>query len=306
MKKFFSVALMVMATFAASAQTPEEVKAKYQEAGAKMTAKEYAAAITMFEEAITMAEAVGDSETATKSKEYLAQIYVRNGAGLAGAQKFEEAIPFLEKGVASGDATWAPRAKSTLAQVYNALGGNAWNAEDYAKSAEYFAKAYEINPNDMKAASQLAESYGKVKDYEKSFGLFRELIAKGGDGEASLKSRLAFYMLLNADELKDSEPGKTIELLAESVDLDSNPQAWALLTTTAFNSKDFDRLIEFGDRAAEAQTDEETKSYVYSQLGFAYQSKGNTAKAIEAYRKVTSGPNAANAKAQVTALQAQN
>ncbi len=309
MKKILSAALMVMATFAASAQTPGEVIAKYNEAGTKMEAQDFTTAITLFEEVVAMGDTVGDevAETVANAKKYLPQLYVRNALALANAKEFEQAAVLLDKAVASGDATWSANAKKVQPQVYSALAATAWNAEDFATAAEYFQKAHELAPNDAKVTTQLAESYGKMKDYDNSFTLFRELIAGGGDDEATtaLKGRMAVYMLLNAQELQENDADKAVEILIEAVELDDNPVAWELLINTAFNSENYDKIVEFGDRAAEAQTDIIKKSNVYSMLGNAYEKKGNNVKAIEAYRKVTAGPNAANAKAQVTALQAQ-
>jgi tetratricopeptide (TPR) repeat protein len=308
MKKILFTALMAVATLAAGAQTSDEVMAKYNEAGAKMQAREFASAITLFEEVLAMGQVAGDAVTETVQKakdQHLPMLYVALASGLAKAENYDEAVPLLEKAMASNNPTWAGNAKKLAGQVFNAAAAKAWNAEDFVKSAELYAKAREVDPADSNAAIQLAESLGKAKDYDKSFGLFRELIAAGGDNVDALKSRLGFYMLLNANEAAENDAPKALEVLTEAVELDNNPQAWELLMNTAFNANNYDKLVEMGERAAEAQTDDVKKSNVYSQLGFAYEKKGNNAKAIEAYRKVTAGPNAANAKAQVTALQAQ-
>ncbi len=307
MKKLFVAAVVLMTALAANAQTPQEVAAKYNEAGAKYTAKDYAAAITMFEEAIVMGEAAGEgaAETVSLAKGILPKVYLSYAGSLANAKKFDEALVYLDKTIASGDATSAERAKSMTGQVYNVLGASAWNAQDFAKSAEYFGKAHELAPSNVKVATQLAESYGKLKEYDKSYALFEELIAKGGAEADALKSRLAFYMLLNANEIRTSDAPKALELLTKAVDLEENPQAYLLLLQTASGAGNYARVVEFAERAAAAQADAAQKSNVYSMLGHAYEKMGSKDKAIEAYRKVTSGPNAAAAKAQVAALQAQ-
>ncbi len=308
MKRILSAALMAIVSLAVNAQTADDVVAKYNEAGAKMQAKDFAGALTLFEEVVTMGEALGEEapEVVQDAKtKHLPMVYVANAQAQAKAENFDEAIVLLEKAMASDNATWAGNAKKLASQVYNAAAAKEWNAENFVKAAELYAKAREVNPADANAATQLAESYGKSKEYDKSFELFRELIAAGGDQEAALKSRMGFYMLLNANDLRENDKPKAIEILAEAVELDNNPVAWELLMNTAFEANNYDKLVEFGERAAAAQTDAVKKSNVYSQLGFAYEKKGNTAKAIEAYRKVTAGPNAANAKAQVAALQAQ-
>ena len=75
-----------------------------------------------------------------------------------------------------------------------------------------------------------------------------------------------------------------------------------MLIQSATNQQNWRRIIEFGDAAANAQTNEDNKSTIYFYLGAAYQNVENNAKAIESYRKVTSGPNLANARQQITNL----
>ena len=71
---------------------------------------------------------------------------------------------------------------------------------------------------------------------------------------------------------------------------------------TATNLKNYDAVIGFGEEAASTQPTELDKSNAYFLLGAAYQNKNDKAKAIEMYQKVTEGPNAATAKAQIAEL----
>ncbi len=296
MKKLSFLAAAMMVSLAAYAQTPQEVAEKYNEAVAKINAKDYAGSIPLLEEAIKMGESAGEEAESTleMAREALPKMYFSTGGTLVQGQKFAEAVPYLEKAAEMGH----PRAKSVLGQVYNAQGAAAWNKQDYKTSAELFAKAHEATPDNKKITAQLAESYGKLKEYDKSYEVFRELTATGDE---AAKERLAFYMLLNANEIRTSNPVRAVEILSEAVELDNNPQAWMLLLQTAQPAK----IAEIGERAAEAQTDAVQKSNAYSLLGSALEKTGNPAKAIEAYRKVVSGPNAAAAKAQAAALSAQ-
>ncbi len=300
MKRSFVVAaLMLMGAFVANAQTAQDLAAKYNEAMQKAQAKEYVAAATLLEEVVAQGESLADAaETVGKAKEMLTQVYFVYGGTLARAQKFDEALPYLEKAAAAGD----QRANAYIVQINNALGAAAWNGGDFAKAAELFAKAHAVAPEDAKISAQLAESYAKIKEYDKSFELFRALTAAG---DASAKERQAFYMLFQANELQSDEPARALALLGESIELNGDPKAYMLLMNIASKTNDYAKLIEFGERAAEAQTDASDKSTAYSMLGLAYEKQGRKNEAIAAYRKVVAGPNAAAAKAQVAALQAQ-
>ena len=75
-----------------------------------------------------------------------------------------------------------------------------------------------------------------------------------------------------------------------------------VLVQAYFLKKDYDKVIELGETAAAAQSDEADKSAVYFNLGSAYNAKENKAKAIETLKKVTAEPYATPAKAALAEL----
>ena len=66
--------------------------------------------------------------------------------------------------------------------------------------------------------------------------------------------------------------------------------------------KDYAKVIELGEAAAAAQPDETEKSDVYFILGAAYNAKEMKPQAIAAFKQVTDGPAAENAKAALAEL----
>ena len=78
--------------------------------------------------------------------------------------------------------------------------------------------------------------------------------------------------------------------------------AQKVLVQAYFLKKDYAKVIEIGEAAAALQTDDESKSAVYFNLGSAYNAKENKAKAIECLNKVTVEPYATPAKAAVAEL----
>ena len=69
------------------------------------------------------------------------------------------------------------------------------------------------------------------------------------------------------------------------------------------NKKDYAKVIELGEAAAAAQTEEADKSLMYYLLGAAYNARDMKAQAIAAFKQVTAGPAAENAAAALTELQ---
>ena len=68
------------------------------------------------------------------------------------------------------------------------------------------------------------------------------------------------------------------------------------------NKKDYAKVIELGQAAADAQTDPADKSLMYYLLGAAYNAKEMKPQAIAAFKQVTDGPAAENAKAALAEL----
>ena len=91
-----------------------------------------------------------------------------------------------------------------------------------------------------------------------------------------------------ADDLLAKNPQSA---LAQNVRL----QAYA-------NKKDYAKVIELGQAAADAQTDPADKSLMYYLLGAAYNAKEMKPQAIAAFKQVTDGPAAENAKAALAEL----
>mgnify|MGYP000443923510 CR=1 FL=1 len=91
-----------------------------------------------------------------------------------------------------------------------------------------------------------------------------------------------------ADDLLAKNPQSA---LAQNVRL----QAYA-------NKKDYAKVIELGQAAADVQTDPADKSLMYYLLGAAYNAKEMKPQAIAAFKQVTDGPAAENAKAALAEL----
>lgn len=87
--------------------------------------------------------------------------------------------------------------------------------------------------------------------------------------------------------------------------LEKNPASALALSVRlqAYNGKkDYAKVIELGEAAAEAQTTPEDKSQMYYLLGAAYNAKEMKPQAIAAFKQVTAGPNAENAKIAIAEL----
>lgn len=298
------------------AQTPQEAAEKLNEAVEKANAKDFVSASKLLEEAIQLGGEAGDEagEVVREAKKMVPQVYFMAGGGLIQGQKPEEAIVYFEKAVKAAEETEnvgvLTRAKDWVARTYIAMGANAFNEKNFETAAEIFQKGYDVNPNNPELALFLAQSYGEMGEFEKAYNTFKGVLALEEHGDkyakdvTKAKETMTYYMLINASDLAPAQPTQAIEILTTAVALQPAPQAYMLLLQTANNSKNYNKVIEIGPAAIEAQTDAALKSTANFFVGAAYDNKGDQAKAVEFYRKVTAGPQVAAAKAQIAAIQA--
>ncbi|MCL2561545.1 MAG: tetratricopeptide repeat protein [Rikenellaceae bacterium] len=310
--------MLVVAGANINAQDFETSRDAYNAAVEKARANNFVDAIPLFERVLEMEGATsGDaplSELALEVRRMLPQVYLRAGAGFARTNEFDKAAQYLTRAIEqaeiSEDVRTMSQAREMIAQVYRAMGASAFNNRDFAAAAEIFQRGYDLNPGDPQLAMFLAQSYAEMGEYDRSFEIFRGIIALEEHGEKykanveEARTRMAQYVLRNANAIASSQPARAIEILAESVTVNPDPTAYMLLLQTANNSRNWDKVIEFGQRAAEAQTDAALRSTANFLLANAYDNKGDRTRALELYRRVTAGPNAAAARTQIAAIEA--
>ena len=114
------------------------------------------------------------------------------------------------------------------------------------------------------------------------------ICAEEDSEEMKVRRSMGAALAPMADDLLAKNPQSA---LAQNVRL----QAYA-------NKKDYAKVIELGQAAADAQTDPADKSLMYYLLGAAYNAKEMKPQAIAAFKQVTDGPAAENAKAALAEL----
>lgn len=314
--KIMLAAFALVAAGTVSAQTLTDINTKFSDAAAAMGAKDFAKAATLFEQVIDEGMDVeGAEEMVLGAKKYLPQALFIQGGSAFQQDRLDEALAkfsqasdlaelYGEVGVLNNARMWIGR--TVLKQ-----GADAFNSKDYATAAAIFQKGYEANPNDTGVALNLAMSYIEMGDYEKGNEVYKNIIALEGQNSrfeeavAKAKEEFTSYNLVRAS--KSAQEKAYADALAAAEDvlavLPGSPEATMLRLQTYNSMRNYDKVIEVGEAAVEAQTSDEMKSSANFLIGVAYQNKENYAKAIEYYRKVTAGGNADAAKAQITELQ---
>lgn len=321
LKTIILSALLLCGFSAIQAQTIEEAVAKFNEGKQQAAAKEFAKAIPIVEQALTMAETITDNEGAgalsEDIKKLIPQLYLMDGVTLFNSKKYTNAIDQLMKAedMASkyGNADVRRNASRFVSTAYMAIGIESFNNKDFTKALEAFTKGYDQDPKNVKLALYTAKSYAEIKDLEAAAKLYQEIIAAGTENSkyaadaADAKNDINNYFLAAAAEAATAKDlDNTIKCVDQILAMDpTNDKAQLLVIQCANNLKKYDEVVARGAAAAEAQLTADAKSDIYLLLGVAYQNRGNNAKAIEFLKKVTAGSSVAQAQQLVKDLSAQ-
>ena len=151
----------------------------------------------------------------------------------------------------------------------------------------------------------MAESYFKMDKYAEGVKVCSAIAAlpagqKYDAAIADAKAKVAMYTNNKIAQLQQANDFDGIIAMAES--LEDKALAQKITVQAYLLKKDYDKVIELGEAAAEAQADEADKSAVYFQLGTAYNAKENKEQAIAALKKVTAGASVDAAKAALAEL----
>ena len=312
MKKLILMVVALMSYVAVSAQS--DVVADFNKGNEEFKAKNFAAAIEHFENVILNGEEEEDDaavQSVANAKKLLPVAYMQSGIKAIGGKNYEEALTALNTAVSKAKMYNNPKvaqaANNAIAKVYQVQGGEMFNAENYAGAAEVFAKGYAANKRNTDLAMLLAESYFKQDLYNDGMKICSEVMALPNSplfekGKAEAKQKMNLYTNNKIATLQQANDFDGIIAMAEG--LDNQALAQKITVQAYLLKKDYDKVIELGEAAAEAQIDEEDKSAVYFQLGTAYNAKEMKDKAIAALSKVTAGPSVEAAKAAIAGLTA--
>ena len=321
MKKLFVTMFALLAVAAASAQS--EVIAKFNEGAKAIQAKNYPAAITLFETVIDKGMDSEDSKVlncVATAKKYLPVCYQGVGLSAASQKNYAKAIEYLQKAADTaelyGNTTAKQKANMILAKVYQVQGGEAFNAKDFAAAAAVFEKGYAANPRNTDMALNLATSYCELGKFDEGMAIYEKICKMPAEKYAAA--------IAKAQELKTLYTNNKVASLQQAGDFDgviamaeklaaASPALAEKIRIEAYNGKkDYAKVIALGEAAATAQANDEDKSAVYFLVGAAYNAQYNAGgnkdaalreKAVATLKKVTAGASVEAAKAALADLE---
>ncbi len=311
----------VFALLAAVSLSAQDVTAVYNEAAAAYGAKDFAGAAAKFEQVIE--QGIDNPDAASlvaTAKSALPRCYFMMGGMSFTSKDFDGALANFQKSVEVaerfGDMKQADKSKTWIANVYLAQGGDAFNSKDYLTAVAIFEKGYEADPDNTGLALNLAMSYselfmasGNMEEYEKGMAVYEAIAAKThpkyAEHAAKAREMIQLYTNNMVAKLQGANDNDGIIAVADKM-LEKNPEsalAQKIRLQAYAGKKDYAKVIELGETAAAAQTDEADKSLMYLLLGAAYNAREMKPQAIEAFQKVTAGDAVESAKAALSELQ---
>lgn len=314
--KAFMVALaaLVLSTNTFAQEPSIELNNAYASAMDAISAKNYPEAITILEQVLEMAFNEENAEYVVKAQRYIPICHLNNANAFLKAKDIDGALgaylKAIDLGNFYGDTKTVRTAKGNVSKIYKSKGAKAFNSKNYASAIEDFSKGYEVNRQDTDLALYLALSYCELKDFENGVKVYTDIIAlesrhsKFAKAAATAKEKLSNYLLVKAQE--ESKKGDkeaayaTLETLVDAVPASFNNQIYRL--QTAASNKDWANLVAWGEQAVPFFTTAEQLSDIYYLIGAGYDSLDENEKAIEAYKNVTAGKQAAAAKKRVAEL----
>lgn len=310
------IALATVALIVAGNISAQDLQAKFTQAAEATKARNYAAAVPLFEQVIAEGlDTEGAEALVAGAKQALPQaVFAMGGSAFQGG-KHDEALASFSKAAELaelyGNMGVLNNARTWISRTVMAQGASAFNAKDFAAAAAIFQKGYDANPNDTALGLNLAMSYSGLKEFGKSAEIYKNIIALGESdsrfAENAAKAKENYSLDVQEAASASAKAGEfqaavdAADALLAVIPADAAVQ---MIRLQAYNSmKNYAKIVESGETAAAAQTTPEAVSDVWYLVGAAYQNQQNLPKAIEAYRKVTAGDNVASSKTQITELQ---
>ena len=242
MKKIFFTVLIALFTMGmAAAQDLEKATELYNNAAAAIETNK-TEAVTLFGQALEMAEKLGDegAEIVSQCKGIIPKLHISIGKELVGEKKLDEAIAAFKKaietGQAYGDEAVVDEAKTLIPQIQLADANSLLNAKDFEGAIAAYQKVIDAEP--ANGAAHLRKgmalvSLGKIDDAIKAF----ELAAENGE-EAAANKQLSNAYVKKAVACQKAKDNKgALENAQKSTQYVDNANAQKIIGMSAMQLK---------------------------------------------------------------------
>lgn len=313
LKKLFLFLVMAMTTVAVNAQqTLTDAINAYNQAQETAGANEYLDAISLYENAIDIANTLGaeGEDIKNRSQAAIPKLYLARASQDYNAFRSSRTMADLDNAIASfleaqsageqyNNTSVQQQSRGAVAQLYYVKGTMLFKQEDFAAADDALNDAIQTNANYSKAYYQKALVYQKTNpnDLEGTMSLFDRAIAVseqvGDNTTLRLANDRAHKELLfrGSKAIEAGNNTQAIELLQLSLEYDSgSADSYYRLAEASNKLGRRDAAIQHSQRALELEQGGNTdKAKIYFELGVAYQAKGNKGEACKALTNASYG-----------------
>ena len=303
---------LVLSVSMLSAQDLQSATDTYNNGAAALSSGDKAAALTNFQSALKMAEALGadGADLLANCKAAIPAVILSIGKELYNNKNFDDALAKIQEAakVAQeyGNEDVAKEATDLIPQIAITkdmdAANDAFAAKDMAAAAEGYKKVIAADSTNSAASLRLIQCLANLDDLDAAKKIL-PLAKNNGQGENAAKVIGTTYLKKAAAALKDNQLADAVEFAEQVNEYTENAQAFLVagqasqkLNKGAQAIKNFEKYLEAAPTASNANAISFTVAALYQQAG-------NKAKAKEYYQKVVSDPKfGASAKQQIDAL----
>lgn len=310
--KFTLLALFLGLLTIANGQDMNAAGAKFNEGLELDKAKDYAGAIAVWEESVSMCNTIGIDADQLKSsiQQKLGYTYFKEGITLYKKQDFDPAIKALKNAervaTEAKDDKTAKQASTYIPKIYSTKGLTLMQNKDYEAALAVFDEALGYNPKCVDAFYGIGMTYKEMDSIDKATEAFDQVIALGAENSAAEKkvasSKEAAQVMLESkavSELQIEHNQEAIVLLNKAIEYSqSSSNVYYLLALANNKLNNYAASIEAAQKGLIIEGAD--LSALNFQLGKAYEGNNDSANACAAFSKVKSGPNVELAKFQMT------
>lgn len=253
------------------------------------------AALTNFQSALEMAEALGEqgAEIAANCKGAIPPVMFSIAKGFIKDGNFDSALAQLDATIAAANkyenAEVAAEAAEFIPQVYMQQGNTAYQAKDVATALAAFTKAVELDPTNGNALLRLGQVYAATGKVDEAVANFEKAAANGQEKNA--KKQLSNLFLKKAQAaVKAKKFQEAIDFATKSNSYLETGNAYRMaasayqqLNKPAECIASYEKYLELTPNAKDANG----VKYTIAALA---QTAGNKAKAKEYYQQIVTDP----------------
>ena len=296
MKKIFlMLAVTAMTAFTMSAQDIAQATENYNNGAMELQMGNKDAALTYFQTALTMAEALGDegADIVTNCKNTIPVLMASIAKDLVKAENFDGALEQLNKTLevaeSYSNADVVEDVKTLIPQVLMSKAGDMLNAKNFAGAAETYQQVVAADTTNGMAALRLGMALGALGKNAEAENAYL-LAARHGQEKNAMKQLSSTYVKQAAAFLKVKKYQDAVNAALKSNEYQENATAMKVAGTAASQLKKNEDAIKYLEKYLELSPNAKDAAQMKYTIAATAQVLGDKAKAKEYYQQILSDP----------------